>query len=197
MKCRTIYFASKIHLCAKCQSSQLNTVIFGNSWWTIKYQLAIDAWIKAVFKDGGKISTQSKRKETTLRFVQKRRVISQGKGVSMKVSAPGGIQLWAFSIMHWRSHLKVMVKFWNGKAWRLHVFGLQRAWKQCMQAWNLALAELRQKQQDYWEFHITKFTKFCAHFCIDFRTKLQCCMHLVNVIMNQGWISPFEYASWS
>ena len=93
MKCRTIYFASKIHLCVKCQSSQLNTVIFGNSWWTAKYQLAIDAWIKAVCKDGGKILTQSKRNEATLQFVQKRRVISQCKGVSMKVSVSGGTQL--------------------------------------------------------------------------------------------------------
>lgn len=108
-KCQTIYFVSIMHLCVKCQSSQLNTVIFGNSWWTAKYQLASDAWIKAVCKHGGKISTQSKRRETTLRFVQKRRVLSQYKGVSMKISALGGTQLWALCIMHWRSYSKVKV----------------------------------------------------------------------------------------
>lgn len=186
-----------MHLCVKCQSSQLNTVIFGNSWWTAKYQLASDAWIKAVCKDGGKISTQSKRNGTMLRFVQKRRVLSKCKGVSMKISALGGTQLWALCIMHWRSHSNIKIQFWNGKANGLQAFGLKRALKQCKQAWSLAPAKRRQKPQDYWEFHITQFTKFCAHFCIDFRTKLQCCVHLVNVTMNQGWISPFEYASWS
>jgi hypothetical protein len=169
--------------------SQLNTVIFGNSWWTAKYQLSSDAWIK--------YRLSRYEKETTLRFVQKRRVISQCKGVSMRISVSGGTQLWAFCIMHWRSDSKLMVQFWNGKACGLQAFGLQRAWKQCKQAWSLTPAKLRQKPQDYWEFHITQFTKFCARFCVDFHTKLQCCAHLVNVTINHGWISPFEYASWS
>jgi hypothetical protein len=52
-----------MHLCVKCQYSQLNTIIFRNNWWAAQYQLASDAWIKAVSKDGGKCRLTVERKE--------------------------------------------------------------------------------------------------------------------------------------
>jgi len=64
-----LFCAHNAPLCKMSIFAVKHSNFFRNSWWTTKYQLVSDAWIKAVCKDGGKISTQSKRNETTLRFV--------------------------------------------------------------------------------------------------------------------------------